>query len=716
MTTITASVGHPLPLGATIYDAHVRFSIFSRHAEQVWLMLFDKPEDATPSHQFVLDPAHNRTGDIWHIDVAGIGEGQLYLYRIQGAYQPELGHRFNSARGLIDPYARALTGPFNSDELDVCDPLPLTPDHPTHPATAPDLGTLPKCVVVSDEFDWQGDRPLNRLLRQTIIYEAHVQGLTAHPSAGVDAAGTYQGVVELIPHFKELGVTAVELLPVHAFDHANSFINPITGSPLTNYWGYSPISFFAPEPCYSQSDSARHPGAAIREFKTMVRELHKANIEVILDVVYNHTGEGNHQGATISFKGIDNQIYYVLEDDKRYYKNFSGTGNTFSCNHPVVRDFILDSLRYWVTECHVDGFRFDLASILGRDQAGHLLEDPPLVERIAEDPILRNTKIIAEAWDAAGAYQVGAFPGRRWSEWNGRYRDDVRRFWRGEAGMLGPLATRLTGSSDLYGDNGRTPIHSINFLTSHDGFTLNDLVTYGRKHNLANGENNQDGDNDNHSDNLGVEGPTSDPKIEQLRVRRIKNFLATLMLSQGVPMLLAGDEFRRTQQGNNNAYAQDNEISWIDWTFKQTHAGVYRFTREVIAFRKRHPIFYRPHFFQGGRGTSIDIQWFSPTCSEPDWGPDSRTLMCLIDGHAELIGENRSDDDALLMFNAGFEAIPFRLPAAPYGKTWLRIIDTAQAPPNDIQPETEAKPLQNQQTYYVQAQSMVVLLSTHGGR
>jgi glycogen operon protein len=708
MTDIIPSAGHPLPLGITIYDTHVRFSIFSRHASQVWLMLFDHPTAATPSHEFTLDPLLNRTGDIWHIDLAGVQEGQLYLYRMDGPYEPLLGNRYNPNRGLLDPYARALTHSFNAFEQNAYGYALAAQQQDMVLADQPNFGPLPKCVVVSDEFDWQGDRPLNRSLRHTIIYEAHVRGLSQHPSAHVSAPGTYRGLIELIPHFQDLGITAIELLPIQTFDHTSTFTNPYTGHPLTNYWGYSTLNFFAPECRYS---AASQPGEQIREFKELVREMHKAGLEIILDVVYNHTGEGNHLGPTVSFKGIDNQIYYLLEENKRFYRNYAGTGNTVNCNHPVVRDFILDSLRYWVTECHVDGFRFDLASILGRDQVGQLLENPPIVERIAEDPILRNTKIIAEAWDAAGAYQVGEFPGRRWAEWNGRYRDDVRRFWRGDPGLVGQFATRFAGSSDLYANNGRSPINSINFITSHDGFTLNDLVSYSQKHNLANGENNQDGDNQNHSANLGHEGPTADPTIEWLRIRRIKNFLATLMLSQGVPMLLGGDEFRRTQQGNNNAYAQDNEISWIDWTFKQKNYEIYRFAKAIIAFRKRHPIFYRSHFFTGQGGSTIDIQWFSHDCDEPDWGETGNTLMVLIDGSHELIGENRPDCDALLLFNPGNTQRIFTLPAAPRNKQWRRIIDTALLPPFDIRLESDATPLNNQAAYAVHHQTMVVMIS-----
>lgn len=709
MKQITALAGRPLPLGATIYDHHVRFAVFSRHATRVWLMLFDNPADNEPSYEIELDSDLNRTGEIWHIDVYGAKQGQLYLYRMDGPYQPILGKRFNPYRGLLDPYARALTHTFNSDKQRYVHEYDegSSVDIPRR-SKAKNYGDLPKCIVISDEFNWEGDKPLKRRLRHTIIYEMHVRGLSAHPSAKTNAPGTYEAVIDMIPHFQELGITAIELLPVQACDRSvANRINPFTGVTLSNYWGYNPIALSALERGYSANQGL---GEEIQEFKRMVRELHKGGIEVILDVVYNHTAEGNHTGPFLSFKGIDNEIYYLLERDKRYYRNYSGTGNTFNCNHPIVRDSILDSLRYWVVEMHVDGFRFDLASILSRDKNGQLLEDPPIVERIAEDPILRNTKIIAEAWDAAGAYQVGSFPGGRWAEWNGLYRDDIRRYWRGDAGMVSALATRLSGSSDLYLRDGRSPFHSVNFITSHDGFTMNDLVSYKHKHNQANGENNQDGDNHNINDNLGVEGPTDNPIVEQLRIQRVKNFMTTLMVSQGMPMILAGDEFRRTQGGNNNAYAQDNEISWIDWTLKEKHAGVYRFVREVIAFRKRHPIFYRPHFFTGDR-VSLDIQWFSHTCNEPDWGPDSHTLMCLIYGHHDLIGEYLSNNDALLLFNNHPDDITFVLPATPQNKVWKLIIDTALPSPQDIRLEADALVLPDKRRYMVKGQSMVVLLS-----
>ena len=464
---------------------------------------------------------------------------------------------------------------------------------------------MPKCVFTQEHFHWHDDRPPRHPWSKTVIYETHVRGFTIHPSSGVEHPGTYRGLMEKIPYFKELGVTAVELMPVQEFnEYQVTGINPQTGQPLRNYWGYDPVAFFAPKASYSSSGGL---GQQKLEFKEMVRAFHDAGIEVILDVVFNHTAEGNELGPTLCFRGIDNAIFYMLADDKRYYKDYTGTGNTINANHPVVRDHILAALRYWVVEMHVDGFRFDLASVLGRDGTGKLLANAPLLERIAEDPILRDVKIIAEAWDAAGAYEVGSFSERRWAEWNGRYRDDVRRFWRGDDGMLGLFASRICGSADIYAKSGKGPESSINFVTCHDGFTLNDLVSYRHKHNEANGENNHDGTDANFSENYGAEGETTDAGIESMRKRQIKNFLLTLLISRGVPMLLGGDEFRRTQGGNNNAYCQDNETSWYDWSYLEQHREIFRFTRGMIAFRRAHPILSKEQFY-----TDAEIHWFGP--------------------------------------------------------------------------------------------------------
>ncbi len=501
------------------------------------------------------------------------------------------------------------------------------------------------------------------------------------------------------------------MLPIHLFNEWEfKRVNPKTGERLRNYWGYNTLSFFAPQGLYSHLGADQ--GQQVIAFKEMVRALHQAGLEVILDVVFNHTVEGNHHGPTLNFRGIDNSIYYLLEDDKRYYKNFSGVGNTLNCNHPIVQDLIIDCLRYWVQEMHVDGFRFDLATILSRDRWGHVSGNPALTTRIAEDPLLRTAKIIAEPWDVAG-YQVGNFPGGRWAEWNDKYRDQIRQFWRGDPGLTSPLATRLAGSADLYHANGRTPNHSINFVAAHDGFTLNDLVSYNQKHNHANAEDNQDGHDHNISFNYGVEGPTDDPKIEALRSRQVKNFWATLMLSQGTPMINGGDEFRRTQQGNNNAYCQHNEISWYNWHFLEKYAEIYRFARHVIALRKAHPVFRRTRFFTGldyDGNQFKDIHWFDPNGKDAAWDPADKHLMCTIEGSKEETGADEDDVDVLMMFNADIKPRLFDLPPAPHQGIWRLIIDTSLPAPNDISPESEAVEVANA-TYEVKPHSMVVLFA-----
>ncbi|TVR67906.1 MAG: glycogen debranching enzyme GlgX, partial [Spirochaetaceae bacterium] len=583
---INVKPGKPYPLGATAVPGGVHFGLVSHTATRVWLQLYDDPQARYPEHEFELVPERHRTGGVWHIEVAGIGPGALYMYRVDGPFAPEKGLRFNPNLPLLDPYARALTGNFR---WDLREALPYDPESPLLDLgyrTRFDVGRLPKCIVVNDDFDWRGDRPLNYPLQKCIIYEAHVRGLSRHGSAGVEHPGTYRGVIEMIPYLKELGITSLEVLPIQEFDEFENYrTNPMTGDQLTNYWGYNTIAFFAPKGSYA-ADGAL--GEQVNEFKEMVRALHAAGIEVILDVVFNHSGEGNELGPTLSFRGIDNGTYYMLEEAPRYYRNFSGTGNTMNCNNPVMRTLITECLHYWVVDMHVDGFRFDLGSILGRDEQGRLLENAPILDRIAHDPVLTNTKIIAEAWDAGGAYQVGAFRGR-WAEWNDRYRDDVRRYWRGDRNTTAAVATRFAGSSDLYHAGGRKPFHSINFVTSHDGFTLRDMVSFNRKHNLANAEDNRDGHDHNYSYNYGEEGETRDPAVRAVRLRQMKNLMATLMLSLGTPMMLSGDEFGRTQKGNNNAYCQDNGISWNDYTLLREYDGLYRFTRMLIALRKAHP-------------------------------------------------------------------------------------------------------------------------------
>jgi glycogen operon protein len=519
-------------------------------------------------------------------------------------------------------------------------------------------------------------------------------------------------VIEKIPYLKDLGVTSLELLPIQEFNERELFQkNPRTGKTLVNYWGYSTMAFFAPKGSYA---SDKTPGGQVREFKEMVRELHTAGIEVILDIVFNHTAEGNERGPTVSFRGLDNTIYYILNENRRYYQNYSGCGNTVNCNHPVVRTFIIDCLRYWVVEMHVDGFRFDLGSILGRDQQGRLMENPPMLERIAEDPILSNTKIIAEAWDAGGAYQVGWFPGGRWAEWNDRYRDDVRRYWRGDPQETRHLATRLSGSSDLYLRDGRKPFHSINFITSHDGFTLADLVSYNNKHNKDNGEKNQDGGDSNNSYNYGAEGPAFDPVISRIREQQMKNFFATMMISLGTPMILGGDEIARTQEGNNNAYCQDNEMSWYDWALLKKKQGLFRFVKEMIAFRLRHHGFMRPEFYTGrdGNYNAIpDISWFDEDGASPAWDKPGRCLALRMDGSKADILADKDDNDFFIMFNAGLDPVVFRVMKAPDKKTWVRAVDTSAVSPDDILPPGHEKPLTLQNRYKVKARSLVILIS-----
>jgi isoamylase len=654
---------HLLPYGALLHERGVQFVVFSRSATAMRLLLYDRAEDAEPAEIIAFDRETNRWGDIWSLFVPGVGPGQLYHFQAEGPHDPERGQWFDGEARLIDPYAKALAGCFQPGKDGIVRP--------------------PKCVVIDDHFDWQGDRHLRLELSETIIYETHVRGFTRHPSSKVEHPGTYLGLVEKIPYLKSLGVTAVELMPVHEFP-----IRDIHGRVLDrpNYWGYDPIAFFAPHRGYAMDDA---PGSQVVEFKQMVKELHRAGIEVILDVVFNHTAEGNELGPVLSFKGLENHVYYMLDNGGSRYKNYSGCGNTVNGNHPIVREMIFHCLRQWVHNYHIDGFRFDLASILSRDRNGDLMPNPPLLEAIAEDPLLADTKIIAEAWDAAGAYQVGSFGDRRWAEWNGRYRDDVRRYWRGEPGLTGAFATRLSGSSDLYEPGGRPPYNSINFITSHDGFTLNDLVSYRDKHNEANGEGNRDGDNNNHSDNYGVEGPTRRKAIEELRLRQIKNMLSTLMLSQGVPMIVAGDECRRTQRGNNNAYCQDNEISWFDWRLIEQNAHLVRFASALNHFRQRQITVRREHFLTGKPsepGSLPDVSWYSAVGTAVDWSGDDLVLICLLTAPDERVDPEGTGSDVLLLINATPIGREFILPPVAKSTPWRLFLDTAAKPPGDVYP------------------------------
>ena len=670
--------GRAFPLGANVRHTGVRFAVVSRHATRVWLALFEHVEDRTPLCEWDLDPARFRTGDVWSVFVEGLRAGVLYMYRMEGPCDPTAGHHYDDLIYLLDPYAKLIVG-------DVQD------------RTA-------KCVVVEEKLEWVEEIRPHVSFGDLVIYETHVRGLTVHPSSGVKHGGTYTGLIEKIPYLKDLGVTAVELLPIQEFGETRlGRSSRETGAELHNYWGYNTIGFFAPTGQYATTTNGYEPWD---EFRSMVAALHKAGIEIILDVVFNHTSEGNEKGPTLCFRGIDNTIYYML-DDKGGYRNFSGCGNTLNCNHPLVRDFILECLRYWVSVMHVDGFRFDLASILGRDTKGRIVENAGLIERIAEDPVLRDTKLIAEAWDAGGAYQVGSFGDVRWAEWNGRYRDDVRRYWRGDSGMKGAFATRLAGSADLYQWAGRTPAHTINFLTAHDGFTLRDLVSYNRKHNEANGENNRDGSDENLSWNCGVEGETRDPDVNALRLRMRKNYLATLFMSLGMPMLLGGDEFGRTQRGNNNAYCQDNEISWCDWTLLEENHDLFRFCKEMIRFRRENPVLGRLTYFDGKPVTPDglpDLMWFDEKGDPVDWNAPDGLIACRIDAF-----EN-GGVPLCFMFNPSDKMVAFHVPS---GK-WAIRISTAAAAPNDIQSTQDAVIVSDGATVAVQRRSLVVLSGVQG--
>ncbi len=689
--------GLPLPMGTHAREGGVNFALFSRHATRVRLEFFDLPADAQPSLAIDLDPSRHRTGDIWHVWVSGIRHGQLYGYRVDGPHQPWIGHRFNFHKLLLDPCAKALSGTSGWDFEAARGYDPSAAERDLSFSEIDDAGTTPKCVFTDEPFDWQGDRPPNRPWTETVIYETHVRGFTIDPSSGVTHPGTYRGLVEKIPYLNELGITAVELMPVQEFNENQiKGIDPGTARPLRNYWGYDPLLFLAVKASYG---SAGGMGGQLTEFKEMVRALHRTGIEVILDVVFNHTAEGDELGPTLCFRGIDNAIFYTLESDQRYYKDYTGTGNTVNANHPVVRAHILAALFYWVKEMHVDGFRFDLASALGRDGTGKLLEKAPLLEQIAEDPALRDVKIIAEAWDSGGAYEVGRFSEPRWAEWNGEFRDDVRRYWRGDEGMLGRFASRICGSSDLYAHSGKGPESSINFVTCHDGFTLNDLVSYVSKENTPNGEGNLDGTHHNFSANHGIEGETTDAGIEVVRKRQIKNFLLTLFISRGVPMLLGGDEFRRTQQGNNNAYAQDNETSWYDWPLLARNRDLFRFTQGLIALRQAHPILRREQFY-----SDAEVRWLDPHGGLPNWkNPREKRLACLLDeGKATAL---------CLLFNAEVTAIGFALPPAPPGTLWHVAADTSAETPHDLHAPGEEPPWKDSQAYPLGSRSSVILLA-----
>src|SRR5436190_4731512 len=663
------------PLGATPDKSGVNFSIFSGQATSLELLLFQNHDDAAPFQFIEFDPYINKTFHFWHVFVEGLPSGTHYAFRIDGPSSVEAGHRFNRNKVLIDPYAMGNTKSVWK-RADACGPQD-------------NLTTSMRSIVIDTTgYDWEDDQPLKRPMEETIIYEVHVGGFTRASSSGVAHPGTFSGIIEKIPYLQELGITAVELLPICDFDETE-VLRTVNGKPVRNFWGYSTLGFFAPQASYCVKASA---GSHMDEFRDLFKALHKAGIEVILDVVFNHTDEGNQFGPVFSFKGTDNSAYYLLDSsDKHIYSDYTGCGNTFNCNHPVAEKLIIDCLRHWVRDTHVDGFRFDEGSILSRGEDGRPLVHPPVVWQIELDEELAESKLIAEAWDAAGLYQIGRFPGDRWAEWNGRYRDDLRRFVKGDPGLTGAIASRLGGSADIYQGRGQTPENSINFITVHDGFTLDDLVSYNDKHNEANGEGNRDGIGENLSWNCGVEGPSDDPAIQALRTRQIKNFLTILLLSRGVPMLLGGDEVRRTQRGNNNAYNQDNATSWFDWSMVDSHREMLRFVQRMIAFRKAHPALWQPFFYRGAineRGLP-DITWHGTRLNSPGFDdPQARTLACTIAGFGGAA-------DLHVMMNMFWEPLDFEVPAH---SEWQIAIDTFAASPHDIADPDGHEPMVRQHT------------------
>ena len=671
--------GDPWPLGAHVCCDGTNFAVFTRHAASLELWLFENVHARAPWLRIPLDPTRHRTGDIWHARVSVDLADHCYVFRATGSAPAQPGQRFDAQRLLLDPYA-SLVATWAEPEAQSGDvQLP---------------GAFKRTaagIVTRQNFDWQGVCSPQHSWADTILYETHVRGLTIHPSSNVRHRGQYRGVVEKIPYLQSLGITALELQPVQAFVRGTSGTADSEPGPV-DYWGYNPMALFAPHSGYSSGERVEAP---LTEFKTMVRELHRAGIEVILDVVFNHTGEAGADGPVYSFRGLDNAIYYLLASDGASYLDYTGCGNTLNCNQPIVRSLIIDCLRHWVVHFHIDGFRFDLAAVLGRGEDGAMLASPPILEQIAEDPILRNTKLIAEAWDTGGAFQVGRFASARWGEWNCHFRDEIRRFWRGDPGMSGAFATRLCGSADLYQRNGQTPLKSVNFITSHDGFTLRDLCSYADKHNESNGQRNADGMNENYSANYGVEGPALDSAINELRTRQAKNFLTTLFMARGVPMLVGGDEFGRSQRGNNNAYCQDNDLSWYDWVLAELHVDMLTFVRRLTELRKRHAVVRADRFY-----ADTEIKWLGTDGQAPDWQGPFNQVGCLVRGDVHTL---------CLLFNAATTACEFRLPAE-YERTYLICIDTSRAPPNDA-PVTDRAAVIREKTIALSGRSSMVLQS-----
>lgn len=713
--------GDPEPLGPTVKPDGINFAVYSSGATRIELLLFDNIADQRPTQVIPLSDETNRTENVWHIFVEGLPNKTLYNFRADGPYEPaKHGTRFNPAKTLIDPYAPALTGDFywqSGDALGYDNTEPDKAERHLVPSTVDNVAGAPRCVAYLSDFDWEGDQHPDIPIEESIIYEVNVRGFTRHHSSENDLAGTYRGFIEKIPYLKSLGITAVELLPIMEFDQFDGpFRDPSTGERLANAWGYNTVGFFSPESGYSYYGKL---GEQVDEFKMLVRELHKNRIEVILDVVFNHTREGNHYGPTVSFKGLDNNVYYMLAPQPEFYMDFTGCGNTLNCNHPVTRKFILDCLRYWVTEMHVDGFRFDLAAVFAIDVDQQQKGKTPIIHEIESDPVLSRIKLIAEPWSIQ-QYMLGSFSDRRWAEWNGRFRDVVRKFVKGEAGLTGELATRLAGSYDLFApnpDSERSPFHSINFVTCHDGFTLNDLVSYNDKHNERNGESNRDGANDNHSWNCGYEGwvETSDlpeaekEAIETLRRQQIKNFLTLLFLSQGTPMLLYGDEMRRTAEGDNNTVFQDNSLNWINWENTKRHAEILRFTKLIIAFRKRHQIVRRWRYLTADESeTPIlrNIKWHGVSPEQADFSENSRFIAWELEAFQT---DQRSDVPIYAASNSFWEPITIELPSIE-GRRWYRVVDTSLPVEEDIVSEEQAFFLP-EMTYLVRPRSTIVLVA-----
>lgn len=658
--------GVPYPLGVTPQKNGINFSVISEHATSVTLAIF-KPYESIPFFKVTLDTKQNKTGSVWHIFIDGIEPNMKYGYYVSNYHNGEI--------LLLDPYSKNISG-----------------------AQVWGKNTKRYSAIPQNDFDWKDDKRPQIPKEKMVIYEMHVRGFTKDSSSKAKNKGTFRGIIEKIPYLRCLGITSVEFLPIFDFDETdNVYVNPYTGNKLRNFWGYNTINFFVPKASYSSSPNA------IKEFKEMVYALHRAGIEVILDIVFNHTAEGNRQGSDYHFKGFDKKTYYIL-DENGNYMNFSGCGNTVNCNHPVVSDLIVDCLRYWYHEMHVDGFRFDLASILTRDTKGHVMKRPHVIDRISKDPILKKAKLIAEAWDAAGLYQVGNFPSYgNWSEWNGKFRDDIRSFMKGDQGCIKSFALRVAGSPDIYGYSGNAT-SSINFITCHDGFTLNDLVSYNEKHNEENGENNNDGERHNRSWNCGEEGESRNAKVLKLRKKQIKNFISILFLSQGIPMLLSGDEIRRTKRGNNNTYCQDNKLSWLDWNLIRKHKDILKFTQKIIDFRKAHPILHQSKFAtkEGCKGLS----WHGTKIGSPDWSDHSHSIAFLYDGRVLT----PIDDDIYVAVNAFWSPLKFEIPPSPSKRKWKLIIDTAKDFPKDIIYEKKAK-YYKENNYTLQPRSIVVLVT-----